>query len=936
MIKNINLKARILLPLALVLAALLGAFHYSLYHHEKEEATRDFATSLKSAQAYYQSALRRRGEKLGATLESILHDESLQAALRAKNRGALMKRAEPLFKQLRDQYKITHFYFMDAARVNVLRVHQPELYGDTVNRHTMLAAETNKKMSIGVELGPMGTFTLRAVTPLYDRNGLAGYIELGEEIEDVLEDLKSITGVNHLLLIDKQLLARKNWESGMRMLKRDADWNRFPNMVVSSQTVDLPREQLTRLLSQASQSDQSVELTVGNNRYQGGAFPLMDMAGHKVGSLAILRDTTQINIAMYATSVALSLFFVILGGLLLGLFYLLTHRIERRLAEVHRLSLAQGLEREALQARHIAELEVERDKLQRSQDDLKKSEKKLLLAGKVFDNSTEGIMITDINGYILQVNRAFTTITGYSEGEAIGQAPKLLRSDRHDPAFFQAMWAALAEFGYWQGEIWNRRKNTEVYPQWLSLIAIRDEQGETINYLGVFADLTEKKQADARAHHLAHYDPLTELPNRLTLEERLQQSLITAHNGNQLVALLYLGLDRFKSINDTLGHIVGDELLQAVAERLARQTRDTDTIARFGGDEFTIELPDVGSPQNTETVARKILNAMAEPFNLERHEIFLTASIGIAFSPTDADTMDELIQHADTAMSHAKTKGGNCFHFYNAEMNAMAAQRLVMENQLRKALSRNEFVLYYQPQISLRTNRIVGMEALVRWKHPERGLVPPTEFIPLLEITGMIVPVGEWVLHTACAQNSAWQAAGLPHVHVAVNLSARQFHQSDLVTMIQHALQDSGLAPEYLELEITESILIQDLNATIATLNHLDQLGIRISIDDFGTGYSSLNYLKRLPISKIKIDKSFIRDICTDSEDEAIANAVISLGHNLRMKVIAEGVETKEQLEHLRAQGCDKIQGYYFSRPVPAEEFTKLLERELLETHVWE
>lgn len=930
MIENISLKARILLPLVLVLAILLGAFIFSLYQYEETDANHRFMGSLQSAKTYYQHALVRRGEKLGAVLEAILRDEKLQAALRARDRKALLDRAAPLFKQLHDQYGITHFYFEDAARVNVLRVHQPEHHGDTINRHTTLAAEKTGKISIGAELGPFGTFTLRAVAPLYDSNGLAGYVELGEEIEDVLQDIQAILGIDYLLTIDKQFLARKDWENGMRTLGRGANWDWLPGMAIVHQTLDLPQEQAIRLASQGSQPNSIMELTVGGKQYRSGAIPIEDVTGRKVGNLAILSDTTQSAKEMHATVRSLGLFFLVLGGTLIASFYLITRRVGHHLDEVHLGSINQGLEREALQARHIAELENERDKLRYAQNELQESAKKLRLAGKVFENSTEGIMITDTKGYILQVNRAFTTITGYSETEALGQTPRLLRSDRHDAAFYQAMWASLIEFGYWQGEIWNRRKNAEVFPEWLSMIAIRDEQGETLNYLGVFADLTDKKLAEARAHHLAYYDPLTELPNRLLLEERLTQSLASARSDNRLVALLYLDLDRFKAINDTLGHPFGDKLLQAVAERLAGHIRDSDTIARFSGDEFTIELSDVGSPHNAELVARKALNALAEPFNLEQQEVFITASIGIALSPLDADNMDELIQYADTAMSHAKAQGGNSFHFYSADMNLLASQRLTMETQLRKAIAREEFVLYYQPQLCLHSDRIIGMEALIRWQHPERGLVPPLEFIPLLEETGLIVPVGEWVLRTACAQNSAWLADGLPPMRVAVNLSARQFRQSNLITEINRALHDAGLAPEHLELEITESILIQDLQTTISTLNQLHTLGIQISIDDFGTGYSSLSYLKRLPISKIKIDRSFIRDICTDTDDGAIANAVISLGHSLKMKVIAEGVETLEQLEHLRAQGCDKIQGYYFSRPLPAEAFAQLVRESLV------
>ncbi|MDP2878077.1 MAG: EAL domain-containing protein [Sulfuricella sp.] len=925
MIENISLKARILLPLALVLAILLGAFHFSLYRHEKTDASHRFAGDLQAAKTYYQRALVRRGEKLGAVLETILRDEKLQAALRAGDRDALLKRSAPLFKNLHDQYGITHFYFEDAARVNVLRVHQPERHGDTINRHTTLTAEKTGKIAIGAELGPIGTFTLRAVAPLHDGNGLVGYVELGEEIEDVLHDIQAILGTDHLLAIDKQFLKRKDWESGMAMLGRGADWDRLPGMAVVDQTLDLPREQVIRLVSEGSQSNSILELTVGNKQYRSGAIPIEDVAGRRVGNLAILRDMTQLDNEMHATIRSLSLFFLALGGTLIALFYLITHRVERRLDEAHLRSVAQGLEREALQTRHIAELEQEHDKLRRTQEELHKSAESLQLAGTVFDNSTEGILITDAQANILQVNRAFTAITGYSEAEAIGQTPRLLRSDRHDVAFFQAMWASLIEFGYWQGEIWNRRKSGEAYPEWLSLIAIRDERGETIHYLGVFADLTEKKLADAHVHRLAYYDPLTGLPNRLQLEERLKQALTAAQYNNWLVAVLYLDLDRFKTINDTLGHPFGDKLLQAVAGRLAGHVRDSDTLARFSGDEFTIVLSDIGSQQNTALVAQKILDALAEPFNLEGQEVFITPSIGIALYPLDTDNKDDLIKNADTAMSHAKAQCGNGFHFYSTDMNATASQRLTMETQLRRALERDEFVLHYQPQVSLHTGRITGMEALLRWQHPERGLVAPGEFISLLEETGLIVPVGEWVLRSACIQNSAWLAEGLPPLRVAVNLSARQFRQSGLAAVVNQALLDAGLAPEHLELEITESIMIQDLQTTITTLHQLHTLGIQISIDDFGTGYSSLSYLKRMPISKIKIDQSFVRDICTDPDDEAIANAVIGLGHSLKMQVIAEGVETREQLEHLRAQGCDEIQGYYFSRPLPAEAFAQLV-----------
>ncbi len=924
MIKNASLKAHILLPLALVLAILLGAFHYSLYRLEKTNTDRDFANQLQAAKNYYDRALTRRSEKLGAALETILRDESLQAALREHDRNALLKRSAPLFKSLHDQYGITHFYFEDAARVNVLRVHQPERYGDTINRHTTLAAEKTGKTAYGAEIGPIGTFTLRVVAPMYASGNLVGYVELGEEIEGVLQGIHDIIGTDLALIIDKKFLTRKDWESGMRMLKRNADWNHLPDAAVIHQTLDLPREAKLNLLSGSLQPGSITDLILDSKPYKAGMIPVEDAAGRKVGNLLMLQDMSLKSSEIETTFRKLSLLYLALGGTLFALFALSIRRVERH-QELSRLQvIAQGKEREALQKKHIAELQEEQDRLRRTQAELQQSQEKLRLSAQVFENSTEGIVITDTHANILQINRAFTAITGYSEKEVAGKNINILHSGRHGPNFYQAMWNSLVEFGYWQGEIWNRRKNGEIFPEWLTLIAIRDEQERTIHYVGVFADLTEKKQTEARAHYFANYDANTDLPNRFLLGKNLQQELERAKGNDWQVALLYLDLDRFKTINDTLGHRIGDKLLKAVAERIGHLVRDIDIIGRLSSDEFTIVLSDVGNRQNAEQVANKILGAMNQPFEMEGQEVFITPSIGIALYPQDAANQEDLIRNADAAMAHVKAQGGNGFHFYSSDM-AVTPQRLALETSLRRALERNEFVLHYQPQVSLRSGRIIGMEALLRWQHPERGLVSPAEFIPLLEETGMIIAVGDWALRTACAQNSAWMAAGLPPLRMAVNLSARQFRQRGLIESVNQALQNAKLAPEHLELEITESIMIQDLQTTITTLNQLHELGIQISIDDFGTGYSSLSYLKRLPISKIKIDQSFVRDICTDPDDEAIANAVISLGHNLKMQVIAEGVETLEQLEQLRAQGCDEIQGYYFSRPLPAEAFAQLV-----------
>lgn len=450
----------------------------------------------------------------------------------------------------------------------------------------------------------------------------------------------------------------------------------------------------------------------------------------------------------------------------------------------------------------------------------------------------------------------------------------------------------------------------------------------------------EKKRAEDQILHMAYYDNLTSLPNRVLFQDRLNQAIVQAERYGRRSAMLFLDLDNFKRINDTFGHRIGDLLLKAVADRLKESVRDSDsvarqhtdilnvTVARQGGDEFTVLLSEVREPQDVARVAQRFLDKLSRPFLLDGHEVFITASIGIAIYAIDGKDMDSLLKNADAAMYHAKGQGKNNYQFYKQSMNATALERLELENDLRRALERKEFLLYYQPQIDVRTGTIVGMEALIRWQHPVRGLVSPADFIPLTEETGLIIPIGAWVLQTACAQNKAWQAAGLAPIPVSVNLSSRQFGQQDLVQAITDAVGTSGLGPRYLVLEITESVIMREQEVAGDMLRQLTTKGVRVAMDDFGTGYSSLGNLKRLPIDAIKIDRSFVMDITTDPDDAAITKAIIAMGHNLNLKVIAEGVESEEQLAFLYQQGCHMIQGYLISRPVPTEEASDILARE--------
>jgi len=556
----------------------------------------------------------------------------------------------------------------------------------------------------------------------------------------------------------------------------------------------------------------------------------------------------------------------------------------------------------------------------------RKSEENLRLAAKVFESSTNGILITDTAGHILSINAAFTRITGYTLAEIQGETPRILKSGRHDNAFYHKLWSSLLADGHWQGEIWNKRKNGEVYPEWMSIGNVLNDKGETTHFVGTFTDISQRKAADERINYLSHHDALTGLPNRTLLHDRIAQILAVCQHLHCKAALLLIDLDRFKNINESLNHDFGDHLLQLVAERLGECIRTFDTLARSGGDEFVVLMGEVHQLGEISAMAKKILAAMNQPFQIEAQEIIITCSVGISVFPDDGDNTQALLKNADVAMYRAKEQGRNNCQFYTQDMNVRTFETLVLENSLRHALARQQFRLYYQPQVDIASGAIIGVEALIRLQHPDLGMVSPANFIPIAEETGLIVPIGEWVIQEACRQAKAWHDLGHSGLCVAVNLSARQFRQQELVRTVEQALAASGLPPGKLELELTESILMHDTEEILATLHQFKRMGLQLSIDDFGTGFSSLSYLKRFDVDKLKIDQSFVRDITNDPNDLSIVKAVIALGHSLNLKIIAEGVETSEQLALLRDNGCDEIQGYYFSRPRPADEIPQLLQ----------
>ncbi|QEY31222.1 EAL domain-containing protein [Synechococcus sp. RSCCF101] len=560
--------------------------------------------------------------------------------------------------------------------------------------------------------------------------------------------------------------------------------------------------------------------------------------------------------------------------------------------------------------------------------ELKQSHERLRRASTVFNRTSEGILITSPDGEIREVNDSFLQITGYKREEIIGQNPRVLKSGRHSTSFYQDLWRSVREHGSWSGEIWNRRKDGTVYPQLLSINAVTDDKGMTEEYIGICADVSNVKRDKEMLEFLAHHDPLTGLPNRLLFDSRLSLSMQLAARNQTQLAVAFLDLDHFKNINDTLGHAAGDELLLQISKRLGSSVRSSDCVARISGDEFVILLTETKGPENVSQIIQMIRGIFEKPFVLPGLETHVTASIGVALYPDDGNTSSELLANADAAMYHAKENGRNNYLFYSPAFTERAYEHLFLESAIRDAIAERQFFLAYQPQVSLSSGKTTGLEALLRWRHPKKGIITPTRFIPVAEQTGLIRPLGVLVLKMACTQAKAWIDAGVPIGRIAVNVAAQQFHHHDFVSDVREALNESGLQPDRLELELTERFVMHLDETSVAQLKALRALGIMISIDDFGTGYSSLIYLKTLPVDKIKVDQSFVRDIPEDRDDVAIADAVIALGSALDLLVIAEGVETTEQLAHLKGRSCAQGQGYFFSRPLKAEAVPGFLSRQ--------
>ncbi|HEB72307.1 MAG TPA: EAL domain-containing protein [Nitrospirae bacterium] len=602
--------------------------------------------------------------------------------------------------------------------------------------------------------------------------------------------------------------------------------------------------------------------------------------------------------------------------------------LEKPITQEHLLSSVQR----ALAHHEILErnLHLERENqgyLARLERHATEREEALRMAEKIIARAFEGIIVTDTNGIVKFVNPAFTTITGLTAQESIGRRPDILRTDKQGPDFYAKLWAILVSTGHWEGEIWNRKKDGSVYPLSVSISSIRDSDKRVTNYASFIKDISKRKKYEKEMHFRVNYDRLTRLPNRSFFKERLTHAILRAKRESQTMAALFLDIDNFKNVNDTYGHSVGDLLLKEASARLMETLRESDTVSRLGDDEFAILLEEVANEFEVKDVVCRLIDNMNKPYLLDEYEIFVSVSIGITLFSDEGDSAGAVMKSADIAITHAKKKGKNRYEFFVKEMSDRLTARLAIETGLRKALEKDELVAMYQPQVDSVTGRIQGLEALMRWRRPGFGLEPPSKFISVAEQSGLIISMGEWILREACSEVKRWHNVGFDDLLMSVNVSAKQFEKKNLVETVRLILSETNLAPHYLELEITESSIMANMDWATKIMRQLSELGVNISIDDFGTGFSSMSRLRKFPISKLKVDKSFVDDITGDNDNMAIVQATISMGHSMGLRVIAEGAETLEQVSALNDNGCSHIQGFYFSPPETPEKILELLKK---------
>lgn len=936
---HLQIRTQLMIPLLLLLGLLFvggASFHWIITQKLLEQAAQESLTHL---QAYWEETLKNDKGVYEALLKYLEQLPELQKAWTEQDRDALLAITSPLLDQFKADYRISHFYFHNLDGTNFLRVHNPNEAGDTIERYTFEKARLSQKSFSGLEIGAHGQLVLRTILPWQFNGQTMGYIELGGDIENFTAHLSAMNLLSVGLAIKKQYIQKDLWGTS-HSPKEQLRWDQNPSYYIAEASDPaLDQEYLQTLNLQDKVFTQS---SLQPHMYL-ASLPIRDVQGRTVGKLLLAKDFSQliayqqktgtlVLIVLIGISLAFSLFYYLFAGRLKdslnsNIASLLNEVALRTLAEEnlksHKISLEKSIEERtsALQAAN-EKLEYDIQRRKHIETALKKSEEKYRT---LFNGSTDMILVIK-NGKVFDAN---LTAVKNLEIKSMDHL-QLIALDKYFintavPKTLSHQWLKQAEAdGIFHGEINFGTNGSNSYPVEMVITSIDD--GDEKVLLMACRDISARKTAQALVEYQARFDPLTDLPNRRSFVEQLQQSIQVCRRHNEKGAVLFIDLDHFKNINDTLGHSVGDLLLKDVASRLKSSVRIEDTVSRFGGDEFVVILPRAGQDTDetskiARTVAEKILESMTSPYQIEGHQLHITPSIGISIFPNRQETSEDILKQADAALYGAKDSGRNTLRFFEPEMQQANEQRLLIEKELRQALKQDQFFITLQTKHHANGD-VVGSECLIRWQHPDMGMVSPLQFIGVAEETGFIIPIGHWVIEQAAQWIRRCDEGGLPQSFskVAINLSPVQLYQPNFVQDLWSVVNAHQLAPERMILEITENVLIKDFGDTVKLLKKLKDLGFSISIDDFGTGYSSLRYLKQLPIDELKIDQSFVREIHTDANDKAIVETIISMARHLSLEVVAEGVENREQLEFLANQGCDRFQGYYFARPIPAAE----------------
>ena len=909
-----GIRLRMLVPLAATMVLLVTTFVLIFILETRHRQAEDIARTAASVDVMFREQSAEGIQVMRSIMELLLQDKNLEAALRVRDRQELLELSAPILNEIRAKNHITHFYYILPDRTMLLRVQAPDKHGDKIGRFVLAEAQRTGKPFWGNEQGPLGSFTLRVAYPWVSNGEVIGYLELGIEFEDIMQSIKNFLDVNVFVAINKSFFDRALWEEAQEKNERPVPWDEFPTVVVLSRTTPAIPAPITAYLAALNEqhSKRTFEIAWDGQVAQTIVVPFTNLRDQLLGELVVTRDITAGAYERREAVIGVALLCAIIGGSLILFFYILLGRVQRdvvegtaRLGEAQRVLTVEQFERKRAERELIlqSEINIQYERL-----------------NAAITNMPQGLCMFDADQMLIVSNRRYAEIYGLGPEDAMPGTPLDMVLERRaaigmgaetvqDYVAERLVAESSRQPSYCVKELANGR-----------VVAISHQPMPSGGSIATHEDITERRKAEAQIEHLAHFDALTNLPNRVSFRTDLNRALSHVARGDTL-AVLCLDLDHFKEVNDTLGHSIGDVLLQTVAGRIKECMRATDSVARLGGDEFAVVQFPAGQPTDCISLATRLIAVITGPYDIDGHQIVIGASIGIAFAPGDGNDVDRLLKNADMALYRAKEDGRGIYRFFEQEMDSRMQARRTLELDLRKALALGEFEVFYQPLMRMDTNKVTGFEALLRWWHPQRGLIMPGDFIPLAEEIGLIGSIGVWVLKKACAEAVCWPG----DITVAVNLSPAQFKSGTLVLNVISALAESGLPAHRLELEITETVLLEETETTLSILNQLKDLGVRIAMDDFGTGYSSLGYLQKFPFDKIKIDRSFVHDLLQKPQSAAIVRAVSRLGSALGMTMSAEGVETIGQLEQLRLEGCSECQGFLFSEARRAHEIGSLL-----------